>query len=104
MITSQHGDTQQVDADLPLPAGATTDGEWVICNKDHALVRAVEWSRHDTDKYGISIDGWQYANGRVTCGIELFKTYSGFDNLTPDDARALAAKLIEAADAMDALQ
>ena len=47
--------------DLPVPAGATADPWFDMINGDPA--RALLWSRHDTDKIGVAVDGWQTADG-----------------------------------------
>jgi hypothetical protein len=87
------------DPDVPLPAGATTDG-WLSVDTDGAPIRSLEWSRHDTDKVGVGVDGFQDATGEVTRSINL---YLRGQDLDADDARALAAKLVEAADELDRL-
>ena len=84
---------------LPVPAGATA-GEWDSVDLDDHLCRSLEWSRHDTDKVGVGIDGFQHATGEVTRRISL---YEADQELDAGEARALAVKLIEAAAAMDGL-
>ena len=91
--------TQNTPA-LPVPAGATAD-DWDSISLDNIPCRSLEWSRHDTDKVGVGVDGFQSATGEVTRCISL---YLGHDGLDADDARALAAKLIEAADSLESLQ
>ncbi|MBX7434565.1 hypothetical protein JDV09_21050 [Mycobacterium sp. Y57] len=86
--------------DIPVPAGATADG-WNSIGADGVLVRGLEWSRHDTAKVGVGVDGFQDSTGAVCRSINLYLR-SGED-LGADDARALAAKLIEAADKLDAI-
>lgn len=88
--------------DLPVPAGATAD-EWdSFCSTTGQLCRPLEWSRHDTDIVGVSVDGTQYSDGRVVRMISLYDVED--KGLNANSARELAAKLIEAADAMEALQ
>ena len=87
---------------IPLPAGATTDGWLSVRHDDGDAIRCLEWSRHDTGMAaGVSVDGWQDEHGRVDRHIGL---YDVPDEMTADDARRLAATLIEAANALDALQ
>ena len=87
---------------LPIPAGATADRDWPSITSDGVPVRGLVWSEHNTAKVGLSIYGQQYGDdGRWTRAISLF----GDDvELTAGEARELAAKLLEAADAMDRLQ
>lgn len=85
--------------DLPVPAGATAS-DWDSTSIDGMPCRSLQWSRHDTAKVGVGVDGFQYANGEV---IRFVAIDLGHDDLGADDARALAAKLTEAADAMDRL-
>ena len=99
MNTVTEHDDNITEPDLPVPAGATSDG-WNSVNPDGTLVRGLEWSRHDTEKVGVGIDGFQEATGEVSRSINL---YPSRQDLDAGDARALAAKLIEAADAMDRL-
>jgi len=69
-----------------------------------AHVRAVNWSKHDTDRVGVGIDGMQYLT-HVTRGITLHSR-SRFDDMvmTGDEARELAVRLLEAADEYDRLE
>jgi hypothetical protein len=85
---------------LPIPAGATAD-DWVL-DYSGAGCRSLEWSRHDTGKVGVAVDGWQTESGEVTRSVSLYDTEA--KELTADDARQLAAKLVEAADALERLQ
>ncbi|NOP96966.1 hypothetical protein [Mycolicibacterium fortuitum] len=94
--------TTHDNPNLPIPAGATA-GEWdSFCLTTGLLCRSLEWSRHDTDIVSVSVDGTQFSDGDMGRGVSLY----GADGkeLTVDQARALAAKLIEAADVLDGLQ
>lgn len=86
---------------LPVPAGATADDWTDFGGLPGPAARSLKWSRHDIPKAGVSVDGWQYEDGRVEPQVSVYiKTDDGF---TAEEARALAAALIEAADALDAL-
>ncbi|MHA0285185.1 hypothetical protein ACXYX3_01915 [Mycobacterium sp. C3-094] len=87
------------DPDVPVPDGANADG-WNSLTLDGNPVRSLEWGRFDTAKVGVGVDGFQDATGEVTRCISL---YPSSQDLDAADARALAAKLIEAADAMERL-
>ena len=85
--------------DLAVPPGATADDWCDLTGIDGDIARALTWSRHDTDKVGVAVDGWQYADGAITRCISL---YDAEDNeLTAPDARRLAAALLNAADELD---
>lgn len=84
---------------IPVPAGAIA-GAWDSLSLDNIPCRSLEWSRHDTAKVGVRVDGVQDATGEVTRFIALDL---GTQDLGAADARALAAKLAEAADALEAL-
>lgn len=84
---------------VPVPAGAVA-GDWDSLSLDNIPCRSLEWSRHDTAKVGVRVDGIQDATGEVTRFIALDL---GTQDLGAADARALAAKLTEAADALEAL-
>lgn len=91
--------TTHDNPNLPIPAGATA-GDWdSFCTVTGLLCRSLDWSKHDTDIVSVSVDGTQFSDGDVSQGVSLY----GADGkeLTADQARALAAKLIEAADALD---
>lgn len=93
--------TPDCNPDLPIPAGAKA-GDWDSIDLDGVLTRSLEWGRFDTVKVGVSIDGFQNARGEVSRSIALYDSVGR--ELTADDARALAAKLVEAAEAMEQLQ
>ena len=92
-------DTQP--ANVPLPAGASTDG-WHLVDHDGVPVRSLEWSRYDTGKVGVSIDGSQRATGGYTRGISFYGVSEG-QSMNAAAARGFAAALIEAADGLDKL-
>lgn len=84
--------------DLPAPpAGASSVDGWYSSNDDGVLVRSLEWSRHDTEKASIGVDGWQDANGVVTRGISVYGLSEG-DSLTANEAVKVAIALLKAAD------
>ena len=84
----------QTEPDLPVPPGATTDG-WNSVDPDGTLVRSLEWSRHDTDGIGISVDGWQTAKGLVSRGISMYGTEG--QSWDANEAMKVAAGLLNAA-------
>ena len=88
------------DLPVPAPAGATADDWGYLTGIDNDRARALLWSRHDTDKIGVAVDGWQTAHGDITRGISLYDTDK---ELTAADARQLAAALLNAADQLDQL-
>ena len=84
---------------LPVPASATAD-EWNCVDTATGLpMRSLEWSRHDTAKVGVGVDGWQDAAGSVHRHISLYSADA--KELTAADARALAAALFAAAAKLD---
>jgi hypothetical protein len=85
---------------LPVPAGATADDWCDLTDIDGDMARALTWSRHDTDKVGVAVDGWQSADGTVERCVSL---YDADKELTAADARRLAAALLNAADELDGL-
>lgn len=93
--------TNSHNPNVPLPAGATTDG-WTSDDPDGTLCRSLEWSSHDTTNVGLSIDGWQRATGEFTCGISLYGVSEG-KSIDAVEARQLAAALLNAADELDRL-
>lgn len=107
MTTNDRLGTPDTTTDSPLPAwpvpiGATADPDWPSVTADGVLVRGLTWSEHDTAEVGVSVSGEQFADdGRHTKAIAL---YCDHPSLTAGQARALAAKLREAADALDALR
>lgn len=88
------------DPDVPVPFGATADG-WNSLTDDGIPVRSLEWGRFDTSKVGVGVDGFQDGTGEITRCVNIY--LHGHD-LGAQDARDLAAKLIEAADLLDGLE
>lgn len=86
---------------LPIPAGATADDWCDLTDIDGDMARALTWTRHDTDKIGVAVDGWQIADGTVIRCVSLYDTQKELD---ADDARRLAAALLNAADELDGLR
>ena len=91
-------DNTATEPNLPVPAGATADGWDHSVTYDGVPVRGLEWFRRDVGGVGIAVDGFQTAEGEVTCGISV---YGQMYERGAEEARALAAALIEAADALD---
>jgi hypothetical protein len=85
---------------LPVPAGAVADDWCDLPDSDGDMARPLTWSRHDTDKIGVAVDGWQSTDGTVTRSVSLYDTD---DELDARDARRLAAALLNAADELDGL-
>jgi hypothetical protein len=81
---------------LPVPPGATAD-DWsdLTDSIDGGVARALTWSRHDTNKIGVAVDGWQHADGTIDRAVSQ---YDADKELTAADARQLAAALLDAAD------
>lgn len=94
-------DDNATDPNLAVPPGATAGG-WDSIDNNGVLIRSLEWSHHDTEKVGVTVDGWQGANGTTTRGVSIYGADG--ETLTAIEARQLAAALAEAADAMEALQ
>ena len=85
---------------LPVPPGATAD-DWCELTTDTSdLIRFLTWSKHDTDKIGVAVDGQQFSDGRVERQVMM---YDSDMPLTAEDARKLAAALLEAAEELDRL-
>lgn len=93
--------TDQPAPNIPLPAGAVTDG-WTSHDHDGTLARSLEWSSHDTANVGVTIDGWQRATGEYTCGVSIYGVSEG-KQIDAVEARQLAAALLNAADELDRL-
>ncbi len=87
--------------DLPVPSGAEADDWMDLTDIDGAQARTLTWSHHDTDKIGVAVDGWQYADGRVTPCVSLYDADG--KELSAANARRLAAVLMDAADELDRL-
>jgi hypothetical protein len=88
---------------LPIPPGAEAD-EWMIpTDFPEDVVRSLIWSKHDTAKVSVGVEGEQYGDGEVCKHIALYSkdVHGDLRDLTATDARQLAASLLEAADALD---
>jgi hypothetical protein len=82
---------------LPIPPGAVV-GDW--CDRSF---RPLTWSRHDAAGAVISVDGTQYGDGTIERRITLISATADSE-LEASAARQLAAGLLDAADALDALR
>ena len=90
--------------DIPVPAGATAEGDWEENVKLPGYSRSLTWASYDSsdDRFSVAIDGIQQFDGSYTRRIGIWGLLEG-DGLTSSNARELAALLITAADAMDRL-
>jgi hypothetical protein len=86
---------------LPIPLGADADGWHNLTDRRSGQVRYLSWSSHDAAGVGVGVEGAQYDDGLVERHIGLYDVEA--KELGADDARQLAAALIQAADALDAL-
>jgi hypothetical protein len=85
--------------DAPIPAGATRVYDWYDLDTEPARYFAGPRrviARHKRNHTLVLVDGTQWADGRIERIISLDD-----DNLTVDQARQLAAALLEAADEVD---
>lgn len=99
-------------ADVPLPAGARTDTEnWTKNLRRDGYSRSLVWRtwrggmadlRLAGSVIAVDIDGRQQSDGSFTRGISLWGVDEGA-GLTADQARAVAALLVGAADELDRL-
>ena len=60
------------------------------------VVRWFNGSNHDTARTGVSVDGMQYGDGHLERGISLYNKSTDDFTIAAEDARQLAAALIEA--------
>jgi hypothetical protein len=81
---------------VPVPAGATADDWCDLTDINDGWARALTWSRHDTDKVRVAVEGWQSSDGAVDRFISVYDADKW--ELTADDARRLAAALLNALD------
>jgi hypothetical protein len=87
---------------LPIPAGAAAD-EWCFPTSfPEDVMRFLTWSNHNAGQVGVAVDGAQFGDGQVFRHISLYDVDG--KELTATDARKLAAALLNAADALEALQ
>lgn len=74
---------------LPVPPGGVAD-EWsgphTLYPDEAVYVRFITWSKHDTDKVGVAVDGAQYSDGRIERAISLYDA----EALSAAEARALS--------------
>jgi hypothetical protein len=90
-------------ADVPLPAGASTDSEgWAKDLKRGGYRRSLVW-RSFGERANVEISGWQHTDGSFSRHICLWGVDEG-GSLTSAHARHIAALLVEAADEMERLQ
>lgn len=99
-------------ADVPLPAGASTDSEgWGKNLQREGHSRALVWRSYEGGLadlrlagtgISVDIDGRQQCDGSFTRGISLWGVDEGGE-LTAEVARGLAAVLAGAADELDRL-
>ncbi|MBX9921673.1 MAG: hypothetical protein K2Y33_17915, partial [Mycolicibacterium frederiksbergense] len=68
----------ELSARIALPAGATAD-DWDSACLDGVPCRSLEWSRHDTAKVGVGVDGFQDANGEVSRRISIEREHVADD-------------------------
>ena len=85
---------------MPIPAGAIDVGAWYDLDAEPAryftgMRRVIARDNKDHDTL-VLVDGTQWADGRIERIISMDD-----DNLTVEQARTLAAALIEAADEVD---
>ncbi|MCB0925144.1 MAG: hypothetical protein KDB50_11485 [Mycobacterium sp.] len=99
MSDNKHPD--DCDPQIPLPAGATTDGWWSVNPEDNDPIRSLSWWERNVARIQVNIDGWQEANGDFTRGVSLYGLEGG--QATANDARQIAAALTEAAAELDRL-
>lgn len=88
-------------AHIPVPAGATTDSCWSTRSDDGDVMRSLEWSRRYAGRACVHVDGWQGETGHVTRWVSV---YDSLEEMPADEARQLAAALVEAADELERLQ
>ena len=90
-------------ADVPLPAGASTDcAGWARNTETGEWARPVEWATFPAPGTAVEvcIDGMQSTGGTFTRDISL---YAEDCDLSAEQARTLAAVLAAAADELDCL-
>lgn len=94
--------TTNLFASIGLPTGATTDDEgWTANLSRPGYSRSLYWASFaPVGRVSADIDGRQESDGSYTCGITL---WTSDDHLDADQARRVAAMLIEAADELDGL-
>jgi hypothetical protein len=99
---AEHNLVDAAYADVPLPAGASTNSEgWGKDLKQGGYRRSLLW-RNDGQPGGVSvdIDGWQWLDGSFARHISLWGVDEG-GALSCAQARSIAAMLLDAADELD---
>ncbi|BBX59773.1 hypothetical protein TM48_03961 [Mycobacterium shottsii] len=88
-------------ADIPVPADATWVGKWEKNLKRDGYSRLLVWRESREPSMAVDIDGDQQCDGTVT---RYISAYLGDEpKFSSSQARKLAAMLVEAADALDAM-
>jgi hypothetical protein len=100
----QHNLVDAAYADVPLPAGASTDSEgWGKDLKYGGYRRSLLWrSDGEPGEVCVDIDGWQRHDGSFIRHISLWGIDEG-GGLSCAQARRIAAMLLDAADEVDRL-
>jgi len=101
---AEHNLVDAAYADVPLPAGASTDSEgWGKDLKFGGYRRSLLWrSDGEPGEVSVDIDGWQRLDGSFTRHTSLWGTDEG-GALTSAQARRIAAMLLDAADELERL-
>lgn len=92
-------------SNVPMPAGTSTDPhsvEWSEMWPGSGYTRLLHWALFETQQATASIEALQASDGSYNRGLVLYIDRDG--ELSAAEARQVAAMLIEAADALDALQ
>lgn len=89
--------------DVHIPANAAA-GAWFFLNSRHPdeAYRHLTWARFDAAGLVVAVEGAQYGDGRVERLVAL--DGGRIELARPADARQLAAALLDAADALEALR
>lgn len=87
---------------LPAPPAGAVAGDWFDIG-DPDGHRMLTWSRHDVAQARVAVEGTQYVDGRLERRVTLYSDSCDVE-LSAAGARQLAAALLDAADALDALR
>jgi hypothetical protein len=98
--SAQHNLSDQMFADLPMPGGVQLAEHWQPDGDEWA--RAFDGTSRTVKDTDVWIVGEQRASGAINRVIHVY--LGGTDDLHSDDARQLAAALVEAADEIDRLR
>jgi hypothetical protein len=98
--SAQHTLSDQMFADLPMPDGVRLADHWQPDGDE--WMRAFDGTSRTVKDTHVEIVGEQRASGAIARCIHVFS--DGTDDLHNDDARRLAAALVEAADELDRLR